>query len=121
MFFVPWGWHIKNNEIVDWLQWPMLFVNQWRLPILFVVSGMGTAFAFSSRSSSEYIKERLTRLLIPLIVGILVVVPPQVYIERLTQGKAEGSFFAFYPEFLRELTRMVISAGITYGFCHIYY
>jgi len=101
MFFVPWGWHIKNNEIIDWLQWPMLFVNQWRLPILFVVSGMGTAFAFSSKSGPEYIKERLTRLLIPLIVGILVVVPPQVYIERLVQGKAEGSFLTFYPDFFQ--------------------
>ena len=37
MFFVPWGWHIKNNEIYGWLRYPMLFVNQWRLPILFVI------------------------------------------------------------------------------------
>ena len=36
MFFVPWEYHIKNNEIVDWLRWPMMFVNQWRLPILFL-------------------------------------------------------------------------------------
>ena len=99
MFFVPWGWHIKNNQIVDWLTWPMLFVNQWRLPILFVVSGMGTRFAFSSRSASEYIKERTVRLIIPLMFGILLLVPPQVYAERLVQGKTDGSFFAFYPEF----------------------
>ena len=26
MFFVPWGWHLKNNEIYRWLIWPMLFL-----------------------------------------------------------------------------------------------
>jgi len=39
---VPWGWHIKNDIIYLRLGWPMLFVNQWRLSILFVISGMGT-------------------------------------------------------------------------------
>ena len=99
MFFVPWDWHIKNNEIVNWIRYPMLFVNQWRIPILFVVSGMGTRFTLSYKTGAGYIKERLTRLFIPLGVGILLIVPPQVYIERLTQGEVSGSFFAFYPQF----------------------
>ena len=30
MFFVPWGWHLKTNEIYPELRWPMLFLNQWR-------------------------------------------------------------------------------------------
>ena len=97
MFFVPWGWHIKNNEIVDWVQWPMILVNQWRIPILFVVSGMGTRFALSYRSGGEYIRERLKRLFIPLLVGVLLIVPPQVYLERVVNGEFDGSFFDFLP------------------------
>jgi len=99
MFFVPWGWHIKNNEIVEWMRWPMLFVNQWRIPILFVVSGMGTRFALRYKTGGQYIKERLSRLLIPMLVGIFIIVSPQVYLERLTQGQASESFFEFYPQF----------------------
>lgn len=95
MFFVPWGWHIKNNEIYEWLRWPMLFVNQWRLPILFVISGMGTAFALSYRSGWQFIKERHIRLLIPLLFGMLVIVPPQVYVERLAYGSFTASFFDY--------------------------
>ncbi len=52
MFFVEWGWHIKNNEIVDWIQYPMSFTSQWRIPILFVISGMGTRFALSRMNLS---------------------------------------------------------------------
>ncbi|MBN2426364.1 MAG: acyltransferase family protein [Calditrichaceae bacterium] len=98
MFFVPWDFHIKNNSIVNWIQLPMLFANQWRLPILFIVSGMGTRFALSSKSSTEYLKERFIRLFIPLIVGMLIIVPPQVYIERLTQGMKFDSFFHYYSQ-----------------------
>ncbi|PQB04070.1 acyltransferase family protein [Aureitalea marina] len=97
MFFVPWGWHIKNNEISLDLQWPMLFVNQWRLPILFVISGMGTYYAFGKRSAGQFAKERLIRLFIPLAVGMFLIVPPQVYIERIATGQFSGGYFDFWP------------------------
>ena len=95
MFFVPWGWHLKNDVIYPDLRWPMLFVNQWRLPILFVISGMGTYYAFSSRSPGQYATERLKRLGIPLVFGMLLIIPPQVYMERLATGAYQGSFFEF--------------------------
>ncbi|MEL6483298.1 MAG: acyltransferase family protein [Bacteroidota bacterium] len=96
MFFVPWGWHIKNNVIYEWLRWPMIFLNQWRLPILFVISGMGTYYALGSRSLGRFIGERYLRLAIPLVVGMVLIVPPQVYFERLADGDFVGSYFDYY-------------------------
>ncbi len=95
MFFVPWGWHIKNNEISEGMRWPMLFLNQWRLPILFVISGMGTYYALSKRSLSKFNLERCLRLGIPLIFGMLVIVPPQIYFERLVTNQFTGSYFSY--------------------------
>lgn len=96
MFFVPWGWHIKNNVIYEWLRWPMLFLNQWRLPILFVISGMGTYYALSKRNLGQFSWERFKRLGIPLIAGMLLIVPPQIYIERLVNDQFSGSYLEFY-------------------------
>ena len=95
MFFVPWGYHVKNNVIYDWIRWPMLFLNQWRLPILFVISGMGTAFALAFRTGGQFIGERGRRLGIPLLFGMLVIIPPQVYVERVSDGEFLGSYFDF--------------------------
>ncbi|WP_299435023.1 acyltransferase family protein [uncultured Aquimarina sp.] len=95
MFFVPWGWHIKNNIIYDWIRWPMLFLNQWRLPILFVISGMGTFYALSHRNLWQFNWERIKRLLIPLLFGMLFIVPPQVYFERLVTNEFIGSYFSY--------------------------
>lgn len=97
MFFVPWEWHIKNNEIYPSLRWPMLFVNQWRLSILFVISGMGTRYALAYRSGGEFVKERVLRLGLPLIFGMLIIVPPQVYVERIAHGQFSGGYFDFFP------------------------
>ena len=97
MFFVPWDFHIKNSTTYEWLQYPMFFLNQWRLPLLFVVSGMGTYFSISKRSGGSFAQERFVRLFIPLAIGMLFIVPPQVYFERLATGAFTGSFFDFYP------------------------
>ena len=98
MFFVPWGWHIKNIELVAWVQYPMLFLNQWRLPILFVVSGMGTRFALSNKTGGQYMAERFKRLFVPLVVGMLLIVPPQVYVERLASGDTTLGYVQYYPQ-----------------------
>ena len=42
-------------------------MHQWRLAALFVISGMGTAFAFRKRTLKTYVKERIVRLGLPLI------------------------------------------------------
>ncbi len=47
-------------------------MHQWRLAALFVISGMGTAFAFRRRSWKTYLKERGSRLGIPLLFGVYV-------------------------------------------------
>ncbi|MBL7860101.1 MAG: acyltransferase family protein [Cyclobacteriaceae bacterium] len=97
MFFVPWGWHIKNNELYPWLRYPMMFLNQWRLPLLFIISGMGTYFALGKRTAGQFAGERFTRLMIPLLFGMLVIITPQVYFERVAHGQFTGGYFDFYP------------------------
>lgn|SRR5690554_103750 len=97
MFFVPWGWHIKNNETYESLTGPMWFLNQWRLPLLFVISGMGTYFSLQKRTGGQFMRERVIRLLIPFVFGMLFIIPPQVYIERLANNQVSGSYLDFWP------------------------
>ncbi|MCE7062464.1 acyltransferase family protein [Dyadobacter sp. CY343] len=95
MFFNYWGWHIKNNEQSSLIQIPMYFSSWWRMSLLFMISGAGVYFALGSRSSGAFAKERVVRIFIPLVFGMFVIVPPQIFIERLTQG-ATFSYAEFY-------------------------
>ncbi len=102
MIFVPWEFHIKNAEQSDALAWIMVFFNRWRLPLLFFISGCGVRFSLRRRSMREFAAERVKRLLIPVLFGIFVVVPPQIYVERLQKGAGFG-----YAEFYRTVFAFV--------------
>jgi len=95
MFFNYWDWHIKNNIVTRAVQWPMLFTNQWRMGLLFMISGAGVYFALESRSAGSFLGERFVRIFIPLLFGMFVIVPPQIFFERLTQGMTY-SYWEFY-------------------------
>ena len=45
------------------------WMHQWRLAALFMISGMGTAFAFRRRVWRTFLRERVRRLLIPMFFG----------------------------------------------------
>ena len=63
---------------------------------LFMISGIGVSYALGKRSPLKFIGERHKRLFIPLIFGMLVIIPPQIYFERLTQGVHFDSYFDFW-------------------------
>ncbi|UOQ68812.1 acyltransferase family protein [Hymenobacter volaticus] len=99
MIFVGWDFHIQSSTKSAGLVLPMVFLNQWRMPLLFVISGVGVTFALGRRTASQFVRERLLRLLLPLAFGMVVVVVPQVYYERLTQGATYSSLLDFYPHY----------------------
>ena len=43
LYVLDWDWHIKSSYLAEWLQWPMLFVNRWRMDLIFLVSGIAAA------------------------------------------------------------------------------
>lgn len=97
MIFVYWGFHIKNPERSLALTEFNSFLNVWHMPLLLVLSGAGTWFALAFRAAGEYARERFLRLFVPLAFGVLVIIPPQTYCQRIQAGQFEGSFAAFYP------------------------
>jgi peptidoglycan/LPS O-acetylase OafA/YrhL len=95
MIFVGWGWHVMNAERIDALAIPMDISHRLRMPLLFVIAGAGMWFALQRRSGVQLFKERSVRLLVPLLIGMFLIVPPQVFYERLFQGQWQGGFIDF--------------------------
>ena len=89
-------WHIKNKENSELFAEFNFWLSRFRMPLLFFVSGAVSYFILQRKSAGNFVSMRFHRLMIPLIFGMLVVVPPQIYMERVTQG-FKGNFFDFYP------------------------
>ena len=98
MAWSGWNWHLTSADSIDWLREGMRFLNRWRMPLIFVVSGAAITLALGSRSPGVFALDRLRRLALPLLFGMVVIVPPQVYLERLYRGQFTGSFFEWLPQ-----------------------
>jgi peptidoglycan/LPS O-acetylase OafA/YrhL len=98
MLFVGWGWHIQNAETIPSLQWPMDLAHRLRMPLLFVIAGAGLWFALQRRSGTALMKERTVRLLVPALIGMFLIVPPQLFIERLAHGQWSGGYLDFMTQ-----------------------
>jgi len=93
MWFNTWGWHVKNNETTTSFQYWMIWSHFFRMPLLLFISAAGTYMALGKRTPAQFRRERFRRLFIPLVFGMFVVVPPQIYYEHI---KEYNSYWDFY-------------------------
>jgi glucan biosynthesis protein C len=93
MWFNHWGWHVKNNELSYSFHYWMVWLHFWRMPLLLFISGAGTYMALGKRTPKQFAGERFKRLFIPLLFGMFVVVPPQIYYEFINNY---SSYWEFY-------------------------
>ncbi len=107
MYYVTWGWHIKSPFASDFLEPLMMLSSPWRLGLLFMVSGVASSFMLKKQSPSRFAGSRSVRLLLPLVFGMAVIVPPQSYFEVVEKVSYAGS----YSDFLQ-----LYSTGY-HGFC----
>jgi fucose 4-O-acetylase-like acetyltransferase len=93
-YFDNQGWHVKNPQTDEVISFFVLFLSQWIMPLFFILSGISTYYILGFRKTGAFIKSRFTRLLVPFIFGTLVLIPPQVYIERFSNNQFIGSFLS---------------------------
>ena len=97
--FQPWATDILFIENKQYLEpfwhFAMNLINIWRIPILFLVSGMGLRFAMERREWAALLSDRALRIVLPLVFGTLCVVPIYIYIFNQYYGK--DHFYGSHP------------------------
>lgn len=102
MYYVSWDWHVKSPHAGGAIEPLMMLTSPWRLSLLFLISGAATAFLFDKRARG-FLRARSWRLLLPLVFGMLVIVPPQAYYELLDSAYPGGyhdGYLAFWGRYL---------------------
>lgn len=108
MYYVAdWGWHLKsvNQSVV--LQDIMILTNPWRMSLLFFISGMALALVEHRYSWFKLAGKRSSRLMIPLLFGMFILVSPQPYFEALNQNLIEPGFINFWVQYINPNTPLL--------------
>ena len=100
--FEPWS--IKNAITYRGAQFVTDLLGVWQMPLIFVISGASLFFALSKGGPllsriGGFIKDKFLRLLVPLVVGVFTYTTYVVYLDRLTNGKFNGTFLQFLPHY----------------------
>lgn len=100
-YFDKYPWHVENQTSVPALTIFVNWAGQWVMPLFMLLAGMGAWYSLRQRRKTTYLLERTKRLLIPLLFGVVVLSPPQVYLERLTHHQFQGSLWDFWPHYFQ--------------------
>ncbi|EJO5347743.1 acyltransferase family protein [Clostridium botulinum] len=83
------------------------------MPLLFAIAGISSYYALNRRTPKQYIKERVLKLFIPLIAGIILLVPMQTfYAEKFHNGYSGG----YLNQYILFFTKETELTGYTGGF-----
>lgn len=96
LVYAPWDWHVHSPYTIEPLRYAALALNPWRLTLLFFVSGVALRFMSRNRRPLAVIAQRLARLIPPFLFGVLVLVPPQSWLEALDKGSWTQGFGAWW-------------------------
>ena len=72
-------WLVMNDKTSPVAIAFQALVGPWGMPFFFLLSGAGTWFALRRRTPRQYAVERVTRLLVPYLLGSLLLTPIQGY------------------------------------------
>src|SRR5690606_15817153 len=101
VYVADWDFHVKSAYQAEWLQWPMIALNRWRMPLLFMISGIALGLAGVEARRLRFAGTRSWRLLLPLLFGMFVVVVPQAYCEGRANGQLAPGFWQFMASYWR--------------------
>jgi glucans biosynthesis protein C len=107
MYYVTWDFHVKSPFAGPGLEPWMVLTAPWRMSLLFMVSGAATACMLRSGSTLAVARRRSRQLLLPLLFGIVFIIPPQSYFQVVQKFAYTGGYFDFFRLYL----------GHYHGFC----
>ncbi|MCQ4023263.1 MULTISPECIES: acyltransferase family protein [unclassified Ruminococcus] len=89
----------------------VVFFSPYFMPLLFVLAGISTRFALQKRTIKEYLIERVKRLFVPFLFGIIVLMPIMSYIADKFNCSYSGGFFQHYAVFFTKFTDLTGADG----------
>lgn len=90
-----------ENKILSTL---IVLVNPWFMPLLFALAGMSARYALEKRTNKEFMIQRVNKLLIPFITGLIFLVPLQTWYARKFVDNYESGILDNWKYFFTHFT-----------------
>ncbi len=103
--------YVKNTTLSAGMQFFVNFVGIWAMPLFFFIAGAAAWFALQKRPWTEFLSERTKRLVLPFFLGVLLIVPLQVFCVYVQKAGNPHSYLSFYKYLFTVHPYTQITAG----------
>jgi peptidoglycan/LPS O-acetylase OafA/YrhL len=73
--FAPIPWTVRDSQQSDFYYVLFAAIHGFRMPLFFMLSGFFTAMLWRKRGLSGLVKQRFKRILLPLLIGCVTIIP----------------------------------------------
>jgi uncharacterized protein (DUF2147 family)/fucose 4-O-acetylase-like acetyltransferase len=73
--------HVRNHEVSAFMLVLTGFISLWHMPLFFLLAGWAAHSSLVARGGSNFVRERLWRLAVPLIAGCILIGPVLKWFE----------------------------------------
>lgn len=87
-------------------------VEPWIMPLLFCIAGLSARFALQKRTPNVYLKERITKLLVPFLAGMVLICPVIAYYALRFHTGYTGTFAGAFVHFFSSIQNFPDLHGI---------
>jgi len=94
-------WNIKNNIWYPSVEIWNGFATSFMMPLMFAISGASLFYALGKGGFGKFIKDKVLRLLVPLLVCIFTHASLQEYLRDKSHGLFGGNYFQFLPQYFQ--------------------
>ncbi|MBN9219434.1 MAG: acyltransferase [Mesorhizobium sp.] len=92
-------WLLNSEENIRLIDLIAVGSHPWRMSLLFFLSGLVTSSLLERKSVDEILRSRTRQLLLPLVVGVVLIVPPQIYLSQFNP-LPELSYWEFWKVYV---------------------
>ncbi len=104
LYAESWGFHFKSHYLSSELESLMLIFSPWRMLLIWFVSGAASYFLFEKakgwRQRGALSVNRSISLLLPLLTGLWLIVPVQLYAQMSQEAGLQMGYGEFFLAFL---------------------
>lgn len=117
MAYNSWG---ETNYIffgrINWIASIVIFISPWFMPLMFLLAGVSASYSLRKRGFLDFLKERLKRLGIPLLFGIILINPLLSFVADKTHNGYNGNYIEHYAVYFTRFTDLSgYDGGFTLG------
>ena len=117
VFCAGWyGYYVSSDYTSTAAHFFTVSVEPWIMPLLFCIAGLSTKCALQKRTPLVYLKERVTKLLVPFLAGLVLICPVIAYYALKFHTGYTGSFAGAFVHFFSSMHNIQDLNGLTGDF-----